>query len=93
MLGDGRHDVDGETVRLREIHCFKFDLRLHQVGDEGDVAGQSVQLGDDELGTLKAACLQSFCQPWPIGRSSRRSNAAMSVLASFQGGGGSERAE
>ena len=26
VLGDGRHDVDRETVRLREIHCFKFDL-------------------------------------------------------------------
>ena len=66
MFCDGRHDVDRETVRLREIHCFKFDLRLHQVRDEGDVAGQAVELGDYELGTLKAACLQRFCQLWPV---------------------------
>ena len=61
MFGDGRHDVDSETVRLREIHCFKFDFRLHQVGDEGYVTGQAVQLGNDKLGTLKAARLQGFC--------------------------------
>jgi hypothetical protein len=31
VLGDGSYDVDRETVRLRKIHGFKFDLRLHQV--------------------------------------------------------------
>jgi len=67
MFGDGRHDVDRETVRLREIHCFKFDFRLHQVGNEGHVAGQTVQLGNNKFGALKATRLQGFCQLWPIG--------------------------
>ena len=31
VLGDGSHDVDRQTIRLREIHGLKFDLRFHQV--------------------------------------------------------------
>jgi hypothetical protein len=60
MFGDGRDDVDREPVRLREIHGFKLDLRLHQVGDEGDVTGQAVRL--DKLGALKATRLQGLCE-------------------------------
>lgn len=32
------------------IDCDKLDARLHEAGEEGDVAGQPVELGDDEDG-------------------------------------------
>jgi hypothetical protein len=84
MFGDGRHDVDRETVRLREIHCFKFDFRLHQVGDEGHVTGQAVQLVDGgkstgpktQAGSARIAEVQRVCGGSPIERGFGRSEVA-----------------
>jgi len=39
--------MDGKPIGLRKIDSFKFDARLHEIGDEGDVSGEPVQLSDD----------------------------------------------
>jgi len=54
MLGDGCQDMDGEPVRLREIDGRELDARLHQAGDEVNVAREPVELGDDERGATDA---------------------------------------
>lgn len=37
-----------QAVGLREVDCGELDPALHQVRDEGDVAGEAIQLCDDE---------------------------------------------
>jgi hypothetical protein len=44
----------------------KFDAGLHQVRNEGDVTGEAVQLGDDELGSMHAARGQRLRQFWSV---------------------------
>ena len=63
VLRDGGQDVDGELVGVRVIDGDELDAAVHQRGDEGEVAGQPVELGDDELGLVLAAggqCLGQF---------------------------------
>ena len=48
MLGNGSHDVQQEAVRLGHIRCGNIDTRFKQVGDEGDVARQTIKLGDEQ---------------------------------------------
>src|ERR1700712_1112346 len=43
---NGGQDVDHEPIRLRHIDRHKFNARLHEVRDEGDVAGEAIKLGD-----------------------------------------------
>src|SRR5262249_61045294 len=49
MLSDGRKDVEREPVCRREIAANELDLAVHQGGDEGNVAAQSIELRDDQL--------------------------------------------
>lgn len=55
MLGDGGEDVQGQPVGTRHVHGDELDPALHQACDEGDVAGQPVELGDDQRGALPLA--------------------------------------
>ena len=48
VLGHGRQDVDRQPVGLGEVAGDELDPALHQVRDEGDVAGQPVELGDHQ---------------------------------------------
>ena len=66
VLGDGSQDVNGEPIRLREIDGDKIYLRLHEVCDEGDVAGQAVELGDYQHGALALALGEGLCQFGPV---------------------------
>lgn len=43
-----RKYVDGEPVGARHIHCNEFHVAVHQAGNEMDVAGKPVKLGDDQ---------------------------------------------
>ncbi len=47
-LGDGGHHMDGEVVSLRHIDGHKADAGFHEAGDDGHVAGQAVELGNEE---------------------------------------------
>jgi len=44
MLGHRRENVYGELRGVRVIDGHEFDARIHQRGDEGDIAGETVQL-------------------------------------------------
>jgi hypothetical protein len=50
VLGNGGEDVDRELVREGHVGGDELHARLHQLRGEGDVAGEPVELGDDQLG-------------------------------------------
>jgi hypothetical protein len=58
MLGHCREDVNCEPVRAQHIHGDRFNIAVHQAGNEMDVAGEPVKLGDDQRG----AALPSLCE-------------------------------
>ena len=58
MLGNGREDMKGETVGLGKIHRDEIHRGFHQVGNEGDVTRQAVQLCNDQRGLLLPAGLE-----------------------------------
>ena len=54
VFGDSGQDADGEPVGVRIVGCEELDVAVHQRGDEGQIAAQAVELGDDELGLVLA---------------------------------------
>ena len=50
VFGDGGQDVDGEPVGVRIVGGDELDVAVHQGCDEREIAGEAVELGDDELG-------------------------------------------
>jgi hypothetical protein len=66
MLGDRREDMHREPVRLREVDGRELNARLHQAGHEMDVAGEPIELGDDERGAERTARLEGFGELGPI---------------------------
>ena len=55
VLGDGGEDVDGEPVGVRVVGGDELDVAVHQGGDEGEIAGQAVEFGNDQLGLVLPA--------------------------------------
>jgi len=51
VFGDGGEDMYRKAIGVRIIAGGKINSRIHQRGDEGDVAGQTVKLGYDERRT------------------------------------------
>ena len=66
VLGDGRQDVNGQPVGLGHVAGHEIDAALHQVCDEGHVAGQTVQTGDQKHGTALAALFQGGEELRPV---------------------------
>jgi hypothetical protein len=62
VFGDGGEDVDGEAVYGGHFGRQEVHPTLHQIGDEGDAARQSVELGDEQDGSLAPAQGQSCGQ-------------------------------
>ena len=62
MLGDGGENVDRQAISLREIDRDEIDAKIDQRRNEGDIARQSVQLGDDQSCTMKTAKAQRFSE-------------------------------
>jgi hypothetical protein len=55
--------MDGKPIGLRKIDGFKFDARLQEIGDEGDISGEPVQFGNDQGGPMETAggkCLRKL---------------------------------
>jgi hypothetical protein len=68
---------------VRVVGGDELDVAVHQRSDEGEVAGEAVELGDNELGLVLAAAASAF---WSSGRSARLpvSTSVYSAM-SFQG--------
>src|SRR5262249_52587237 len=47
--------VDGEPVGVRIVGGDELDVAVHQGGDEREIAGEAVELGDDEFDFVLAA--------------------------------------
>ena len=67
VLGDGGQDVQGQLVGGGHVDRDELDAALHQVGDEGDVARQAVELGDHQHGPLPPAQLERRGELGPVG--------------------------
>src|SRR5262245_2359147 len=52
MLGNSSQDVNGKPTGIRHITAYEIHLDLHQPGDQVNVACQSVELGNDQLGLV-----------------------------------------
>jgi hypothetical protein len=48
VLGHHGQNVYRELIRVRVIHGGELNARLHQRGNEGQIAGQSVKFGDNQ---------------------------------------------
>ncbi len=68
VLGDGSHDVQREPVGLRHVAAEEVHAAFEQAGDEGDVARQPVELGDEQRGAGLLAWSRACCSS---GRSAR----------------------
>jgi hypothetical protein len=66
VLRDSSQDVNGEPVRLREVHCYKIHPALHRVEDEGDVAGQAIELRDDQGRSVSSTEIESALELGPV---------------------------
>ena len=66
VLGNGGEQVDGELVGLGHVGCNEVHAAFHQAGNEMDVAGEPVELGDDELGFLAATCVERRGELGPV---------------------------
>ena len=58
VFGERGHHMQHEPAGMGHIDGDKVRRALHQVGDEGDVAGETVELGDQQGRLVPAARLQ-----------------------------------
>jgi hypothetical protein len=66
VLGHSRQDMDGQLVGMRIIDRHELHTGIHQGRYECQVAGQAVELGNDELGFLLFAGRERLHQLRPI---------------------------
>ena len=67
LLGDERHDADGEVVGLWHVGGEEADAAVPQGQEEGGVAGEAVQLGDHQRRAGDLGQVQRLRQFRPIG--------------------------
>jgi hypothetical protein len=58
MLCDGGQDVNREFVRMWIVHRDELNTRVHQGRDESEIARQSVELRNHQLGLVSLASSQ-----------------------------------
>jgi hypothetical protein len=61
VLGEGGLYMKVERCRMRIAAAHEFDAALHQIGNERDIAAETVELGDDQFGLLLFAQVER-CQ-------------------------------
>jgi hypothetical protein len=66
VLRGGRENVGGKAISLREINGLKLDAGFHQGRYERDVAGEPIEFGDNQFGTMDAARGESIGKLWSI---------------------------
>jgi len=67
VLGDGGQDMQREPVGLRHVAAEQVDAAFQQAGDEGDVARQPVELGDEQRGVGLLGMVEGLLQFRPVG--------------------------
>lgn len=67
IFGDGCQDVDGQPVCFGIVAGHEVRAGVHQRGGECHVAGQTVEFGDDQSGSLTAGVGEGFGQVGAIG--------------------------
>jgi hypothetical protein len=66
LLGKGGVEVEHERVGIdAELGDDERHALCHQIGDEGDVAGEPVEFGDDHRAALAAGRREGTCEPRP----------------------------
>jgi hypothetical protein len=55
-----------EPIRLRHVDRHKLDARLHEIRDEGNVAGEAVQFRDHKRSAMLTAELEGGSEGRPI---------------------------
>ena len=66
LLRHQRHDADGEIVRLRQVNRGELDPAVPQRQEEGGVARQPVELGDDQRRSCDLGEVQRLLQLRPV---------------------------
>jgi hypothetical protein len=66
ILGLRRQNVQGQPTCEGLVTGLEFDARIHGVGNEGDVPGQPVELGDQQGRLAIAGQFQSLGQLGPV---------------------------
>src|SRR5262249_27531314 len=66
VLRYSRKDVNGELVGVRIVDRDELHARVHQRGDESQVARQAIELGDPQFGFLPLADRQSLLEFGPL---------------------------
>src|SRR4030095_7655816 len=66
VLGNRRKNVDREFVDVRHVTGHEGHLPLHQRGDERDIPGEPVKLGDEQSGAMEPAQRQRLLELGPI---------------------------
>jgi hypothetical protein len=59
--------MDREPLGMRHVHGDEFHIAVHQVGDEGDVAGQAIETCNQKGGAALSAFRDRGEQLGPIG--------------------------
>jgi hypothetical protein len=58
--------MDRQLVRVRVIDSDELNTRVHERRNEGEVAGQAIELGNDEPGFLFLAGRERLLKLWPV---------------------------
>jgi hypothetical protein len=58
--------VDSQLVRVWIVDRDELNAGVHQCRDKGEVAGQTIQLGNDKLGFVFLASCERPFQFWPV---------------------------
>ena len=58
MLGNGGEDMDGQAGRMRIVDGDELNPRIHQRGDECQIARQAIQLRDHKSCLVAATGLK-----------------------------------
>jgi len=66
MLGNGGKNVQGQSVRVGHVACYKIHAAIHQVGNKGDVTRQTVEFGDDQAGAFLPAEGEGLGDLWAV---------------------------
>lgn len=66
MLSESCQHVQHEFVGMWIVYGDELNATFHQVGNEGYVARQPVELGDDQPGFLFLASSKGGSKLWPV---------------------------
>ncbi len=71
MLGHGRQDMQRQPGRIRIVARDEVDPTLHEVGDKGEVAAQSIEARDDQRRAPPPRHIERAREFGPIGALAR----------------------